>query len=92
MKKTIKQFILRSIIIAVITTIGWLIYNHYNPIPPVEPSPIDLIMQEPSFQASMRIQAENIHLDRQNEAIEKRREELRKQELELASTTASLKE
>jgi len=79
------------IIILIVSLLGYGIYNKYNK-PVVEPSPIDLIMQEPTFQASMKIQAENIHLDRQSKDIEKRKEELRKEELNLASTTTSLKE
>ena len=47
-------------------------------------------MQEPTFQASMKIQAKNILLDRQAKDIENQRQELRKQELELASSTRSL--
>jgi hypothetical protein len=77
-----------AIILAITVTAGT--YRYYNK-PVVEPSPIDLIMQEPTFQASMKIQAENIHLDRQMKEWEKRKEELRKEELNLASTT-SLKE
>jgi hypothetical protein len=84
MKKT--KYIL---IIAVIAIVIYAISEKFNPTP-VEPSPIDLIMQEPTFQASMRIQAENIHLDRQKATIEKRKEELRKEELNLASTTKSV--
>jgi hypothetical protein len=79
------------IIILIVSLLGYGVYNKYNK-PVVEPSPIDLIMQEPTFQASMKIQAENIHLDRQKATIEKRKEELRKEELNLASTTTSLKE
>ena len=89
MKKT--KYILHIIIML---TIGFGIGNYIKNISNklvVEPSPIDLIMQEPTFQASMKIQAENIHLDRQKAIIEKRREELRKEELNLASTTTSLK-
>jgi hypothetical protein len=74
--------------IIIISTIGYGLYKTFNKPIVVEPSPIDLIMQEPAFQASMKIQAENIHLDRQREQIEKRKQELRKQELELASSTS----
>jgi hypothetical protein len=89
MKKT--KYILTMIVIGMLLTAT---YNLYNTLKnkPVEPSPIDLIMQESTFQASMKIQAENIHLDRQKAIIEKRKEELRKEELNLASTTTSLKE
>jgi len=80
------------IIILIILLLGYGAYTKLNKQTPPEPSPIDLIMQEPTFQASMKIQAENIHLDRQKAIIEKRKEELRKEELNLASTTTSLKE
>jgi hypothetical protein len=73
-----------AIILSITVTAGT--YRYYNK-PTVEPSPIDLIMQEPAFQAGMRIQAENLHLDRQKAIIEKRKEELRREELNLASTT-----
>jgi len=81
------KYILAIIIIALI---GYGVYTTLQAKPIVEPSPIDLIMQEPTFQASMKIQAENIHLDRQKAIIEKRKEELRKEELNLASTTKSV--
>jgi len=77
------------IIILIVSLLGYGAYTKLNK-PAVEPSPIDLIMQEPTFQASMKIQAENIHLDRQKAIIEKRKEELRKEELNLASTTKSV--
>jgi hypothetical protein len=86
MKKT--KNILAIIIIAIAV---YGLSNYLKSKDVVEPSPIDLIMQEPTFQASMKIQAENIHLDRQKAIIEKRKEELRKEELNLASTTRSLK-
>jgi hypothetical protein len=91
MKKTIKT-ILAILALILITTPMYGLYQYKNKQAVVEPSPIDLIMQEPTFQASMKIQAENIHLDRQKAIIEKRKEELRKEELNLASTTTSLKE
>ena len=80
-----------TLVIIIIAIGSYGLYKAYQR-KPVEPSPIDLIMQEPTFQASMKIQAENIHLDRQKAIIEKRKEELRKEELNLASTTTSLKE
>lgn len=86
MKKTIKNTIIFIVIAVILLTLAEAIYTKYNK-KPVEPSPIELIMQEPTFQASMKIQAENIHLDRQKAIIEKRKEELRKEELNLASTT-----
>ena len=79
------------IIILIVSLLGYGAYKQLSKVQPIEPSPIDLIMQEPTFQASMKIQAENIHLDRQKAIIEKRKEELRREELNLASTT-SLKE
>jgi hypothetical protein len=82
------KYILAIIIIAILS---YGTHKYFYKPQVVEPSPIDLIMQEPTFQASMKIQAENIHLDRQKAVIEKRKEELRKEELNLASTT-SLKE
>ena len=84
MKKTLITLIT---IVLLISSYG--VYKLYNK-PVVAPSPIDLIMQEPTFQASMKIQAENIHLDRQKATIEKRKEELRREELNLASTTKSV--
>ena len=89
MKKT-KHIIISIIILIIGFGIIQQIRQYTSP-KPVEPSPIELIMAEPTFQASMKIQAENIHLDRQKAIIEKRKEELRKEELNLASTT-SLKE
>ena len=89
MKKTIKTIFILSIILAIPAVLA-VLYKTFNK-PVVEPSPIDLIMQEPTFQASVKIQAENIHLDRQKAIIEKRKEELRKEELNLASSTTSLK-
>jgi len=86
MKKTITTLL---ILLAVILLLMPTIYRLRTK-PVVKPSPIDLIMQEPTFQASIKIQAENIHLDRQKAIIEKRKEELRKEELNLASTTKSV--
>jgi hypothetical protein len=80
------------IIILIVSLLGYGVYTKLNKQTPPEPSPIDLIMQEESFQKSMRIQAEYIHLDREDAKREKRKEELRKEELNLASTTTSLKE
>jgi hypothetical protein len=88
MKKTIKTLL----IILIVSLLAYGAYKKLSKVKPVEPSPIDLIMAEPTFKASMLIQAENIHLDRQKAIIEKRKEELRKEELNLASTTTSLKE
>jgi len=87
MKKT--KYILAIIIIYILSFFAYGLYKTLYKAP--EPSPIYLIMQEESFKQSIKIQAENIYLDRQKAQIEKRKEELRKQELELASTT-SLKE
>ena len=85
MKKTITTLL----IILIVSLLGYGVYNKYNK-PVVEPSPIDLIMQRPEFQASMLLQAKNIHLNEQAKEIERQRGELRREELNLASTTRSL--
>lgn len=84
------QKIKYSLITLLISLTAYGIYVNPNHKEIVAINPIDAIMSEPQFQASMKIQAENIMLDRQKTVIEKRKEELRREELNLASTTKSV--
>ena len=108
MKKTIKKIFgpLNIIIIILIGISLIVIPNRFNkPVTPPEPSPIDLIMQEPLFKETMLNEATRIYTQRKKEAIElktkqdlevieKEFEQIRKKELELiaSSTPVSLKE
>lgn len=90
MKKTITALLFISII-------ALLAYGLYNKLTvkqivqdPYE-AKIQAIMERPEFIKSIRLQAETVQAKEDKQAIEKKLEELRKAELELASTT-SLKE
>lgn len=89
MKKTL---ITLTIIIVAILAYG--IYNKLT-VKQITQDPyeakIQAIMQRPEFIKSIRLQAETVQAKEDKQAIEKKLEELRKAELELASTT-SLKE
>lgn len=92
MKKTITALLFISII-------ALLAYGFYNKLTveqvtqdPYE-AKIQAIMQRPEFIKSIRLQAETVQAKEDKQAIEKKLEELRKAELELASSTkTSLKE
>ena len=80
------------LIIIIISLLGYATYTKFTPkpIPPtIDKSEQDIqeVMARPEFQKSMRIQAENTVLDEQKQLIEKRKEELRKEELNLATST-----
>lgn len=84
MKKTL---ITLTIIIVAILTYG--IYNKLQPVEQIDPyeAKIQAIMQRPEFIKSIRLQAETVQAKEDKQAIEKKLEELRKAELELASST-----
>jgi predicted Holliday junction resolvase-like endonuclease len=88
--KSIKYILL----ILIIALIGYAIYTKFNqtPVIPIDKYEQDIqtIMNEETFQKSVRLQAETIHATREKKNIEKKLEDLRKQELELASTTKQL--
>ncbi len=77
------------LIILVISIFSYGIYRTINkPVIDPEEQAIQAIMQEPNFIKSVRNQAETIKANRDKEAIEKKLEQLRKVELELASSTS----
>lgn len=92
MKKTITALL-------TILIIALLAYGFYNKLTvkqivqdPYE-AKIQAIMERPEFIKSIRLQAETVQAKEDKQAIEKKLEELRKAELELASSTrTSLKE
>lgn len=87
-----KILITLTLILLAIVTYG--IYNKLT-VEQVTQDPyeakIQVIMTRPEFIKSIRLQAETVQAKEDKQAIEKKLEELRKAELELASTT-SLKE
>lgn len=88
MKKTLITLIT---IVFLISSYG--AYKLYN-VPVVEQTDpyeakIQAIMERPEFIKSVRLQAETVQAKEDKQAIEKKLEELRKAELELASTTKS---
>ena len=84
MKKTL---ITLTIIIVAILAYG--VYNKLQPVEQTDPyeAKIQAIMERPEFIKSIRLQAETVQAKEDKQAIEKKLEELRKAELELASTT-----
>jgi hypothetical protein len=87
MKTTIKQILI--LIIFVLISIGaYRLYTRQTPITqdPYE-AKIQAIMDRPEFIKSVRLQAETVQAKEDKQAIEKKLEELRKAELELASST-----
>ena len=79
------KYILIILILAIFS------YGIYRTIqkPKIDPyeQEIQSIMQEPNFTKSVRNQAETIKANRDKEAIEKKLEGLRKEQLEIASSS-----
>ena len=77
--------------ILIILVIAIFSYGIYRTIqkPKIDPyeQEIQSIMQEPNFIKSVRNQAETIKANRDKEAIEKKLEGLRKEQLEIASSS-----
>lgn len=95
MKNIIKLIKIISIV-AIITLIVYAVITKLKQTP-VQQDPyeakIQAIMERPEFIKSIRLQAETVQAKEDKQAIEKKLEELRKAELELASSTrTSLKE
>lgn len=85
MKKTLKTTTILLSILAIIY--GVYLINKKPKLDPYEQA-IQAIMQEESFIKSVRLQAETVKAKRDKAEIEKKLEGLRKQELELASSTS----
>ena len=89
----------KTLITLTIIIVAILAYGIYNKLTvkqvlqdPYE-AKIQAIMERPEFIKSIRLQAETVQAKEDKQAIEKKLEELRKAELELASTSKqSLKE
>ena len=80
-----------TLVIIIIAVIGYATYSKLTTVATtVDPyeAKIQAIMQRPEFIKSIRLQAETIQAKEDKQAIEKKLEELRKAELELASSTS----
>lgn len=87
----------KTLITLTIIIVAILAYGIYNKLTVEQTDPyeakIQAIMERPEFIKSIRLQAETVQAKEDKQAIEKKLEELRKAELELASSTKqSLKE
>lgn len=94
MNKHIIKYIVYFLIGVAIFQIGKYYLNN-KPVKQIDPyeAKIQSIMDRPEFIKSVRLQAETVQAKEDKQAIEKKLEELRKAELELASSTkTSLKE
>ena len=90
MKKTIKCILL----IVILATLGYSIYAKWAAPAPRLDTPdeayqkeLEAIKAEPSFISSVNLQAERLHATREQKKIEQKLEDLRRRELDLASST-----
>ena len=86
MKKTLKTITILSSILAIIYGVYLIKKQPVEQTDPYE-AKIQAIMERPEFIKSIRLQAETVQAKEDKQAIEKKLEELRKAELELASST-----